>query len=57
MDRITLTKDSAILGTVMFGSPFLVLPYDEPVDKGGSIDYLGIVFGLGGLLLFNFAWK
>ncbi|KAF4913635.1 putative MFS-type transporter [Colletotrichum fructicola] len=47
----------AILGTVMFGSLFLVLPHDEPVDKGGSIDYLGIVFGLGGLLLFNFAWN
>ncbi|KAI8312327.1 hypothetical protein K4K59_006209 [Colletotrichum sp. SAR11_240] len=47
----------AILGTVMFGSLFLVLPHDEPVDKEGSIDYLGIVFGLGGLLLFNFAWN
>ncbi|KAK1853746.1 efflux pump antibiotic resistance [Colletotrichum chrysophilum] len=47
----------AILGTVMFGSLFLVLPHDEPVDKGGSIDYLGIVFSLGGLLLFNFAWN
>lgn len=35
----------------------MALPREEPVDKGGGIDYIGVVVGLGGLLLFNLAWK
>jgi hypothetical protein len=42
---------------VVVGSLFAVLPKDEPVDKEGSIDFGGIALGVGGLLLFNFAWK
>ncbi|KAH6685853.1 major facilitator superfamily [Plectosphaerella plurivora] len=46
-----------LLMLAVVGSLFAVLPKDEPVDKEGSIDFGGIAFGVGGLLLFNFAWN
>lgn len=36
---------------------FCLLPKEEPVDKQGKIDFIGIVLGLSGLILFSFAWK
>ncbi|PWI66611.1 hypothetical protein PCL_05024 [Purpureocillium lilacinum] len=36
---------------------WLVLPREEPVDKHGSIDYVGAALGLGSLLLYNIAWN
>ena len=33
------------------------MPKDEPLDKGGKIDYVGAILGLGSLILFSFAWK
>ncbi|KAJ0414465.1 major facilitator superfamily domain-containing protein [Aspergillus carlsbadensis] len=47
----------ACLGTVAVGSLFLVLPREEPVDKGGKIDWVGAGLGLSGLLLFSIAWN
>ncbi|KAM5349526.1 hypothetical protein ACJ41O_006031 [Fusarium nematophilum] len=35
---------------------FLVLPHEEPVDRNGKIDFVGIILGLAGLVLFAFAW-
>lgn len=34
-----------------------MLPREDPVDKEGSIDYIGAALGLGSLALFNFSWK
>jgi hypothetical protein len=34
---------------------FFILPKETPV--GGSMDWLGSVLGLSGMVLFNFAWK
>uniref|UniRef100_A0A8H7MY76 Major facilitator superfamily (MFS) profile domain-containing protein n=1 Tax=Bionectria ochroleuca TaxID=29856 RepID=A0A8H7MY76_BIOOC len=36
---------------------FCLLPKEEPVDKHGKIDFIGILLGLGGLILFSFAWN
>lgn len=36
---------------------FVVPGETEPLDKNGSIDYVGAFFGVVGLILFNFAWK
>lgn len=41
----------------VFGGLALLLPKEQPVDKGGKIDYMGACLGLGSLLLFNFCWK
>ncbi|KAK7953911.1 major facilitator superfamily-domain-containing protein [Apiospora saccharicola] len=38
------------------GLAFL-LPKEQPIDKGGKIDYMGACLGLGSLLLFNFCWN
>ncbi|KAF5536629.1 efflux pump antibiotic resistance [Fusarium mexicanum] len=35
---------------------FVVLPPEEPVDKEGKIDFIGILSGVSGLVLFSFAW-
>ncbi|KAG5743988.1 hypothetical protein H9Q70_013315 [Fusarium xylarioides] len=35
---------------------FVVLPSDEPVDKDGKIDFIGILSGVSGLVLVSFAW-
>ncbi|KAL4948466.1 MFS general substrate transporter [Aspergillus filifer] len=47
----------ACWGAVAVGCLFLVLPSEEPVDKGGQVDVVGAILGLGGLLLFNIAWN
>ncbi|KAE8327936.1 MFS general substrate transporter [Aspergillus sergii] len=47
----------ACFAALAFGGLFLVLPYEEPVDKGGKVDIIGAVLGLGGLLLFSIAWN
>lgn len=50
--------DRAILGAFVFTLFALIVPgEEEPFDKGGSIDYVGSYFGVGGLVLFNFVWK
>ncbi|GAM36590.1 hypothetical protein TCE0_018f05791 [Talaromyces pinophilus] len=45
------------LGALIFGGLFLVLPREEPVDEGGSVDYIGACLGVSGLVLFNIAWN
>ncbi|KAG0649214.1 putative MFS-type transporter [Hyphodiscus hymeniophilus] len=48
----------AILGAFVFTAFALVVPGEpEPFDKDGKIDYVGAYLGVGGLILFNFAWK
>ncbi|EOO02160.1 putative efflux pump antibiotic resistance protein [Phaeoacremonium minimum UCRPA7] len=47
----------ALLGAVVFGGLFFAFPKEQPVDKGGKIDYMGAALGLSSLLLFNFAWN
>ncbi|OBT77547.1 hypothetical protein VF21_04575 [Pseudogymnoascus sp. 05NY08] len=48
----------AMLGAVVFTLFALIVPGEaEPFDKGGSIDYVGSYFGVGGLVLFNFVWN
>ncbi|KAL4902154.1 hypothetical protein BDW74DRAFT_169654 [Aspergillus multicolor] len=47
----------ACWGAVAVGCLFLVLPKEEPVDKGGQVDVIGAVLGLSGLLLFSIAWN
>lgn len=47
----------AIIGACVFGVLGLLLPYDRPVDKNGSIDWIGAAFGTGGMILFNVAWN
>lgn len=53
----TLTYRRACLGALVFGALFFALPSEDPVDKGGEIDYIGSILGISGLALFNFAWK
>lgn len=47
----------AILGTFVFGILALLLPTDSPVDRKGTIDWIGAFLGTGGLIAFNIAWK
>lgn len=47
----------AILGTFVFGILALLLPTDSPVDRKGTIDWVGAFLGTGGLIAFNIAWK
>jgi hypothetical protein len=50
--------DRAALGALTFILFAFIVPGEvEPFDKGGSIDYVGSYFGVGGLVLFNFVWK
>jgi hypothetical protein len=42
---------------VVFVGLAILLPKENPVDKGGKIDVLGAVLGISGLLLFNICWK
>lgn len=56
-DDNCLTCTRALLGAVVFGGLFFAFPKEQPVDKGGKIDYMGAALGLSSLLLFNFAWK
>ncbi|KAK4038322.1 aminotriazole resistance protein [Parachaetomium inaequale] len=46
-----------LLGAVVYGVAIASVPADEPVDPRGRIDYGGTYLGVGGLLLFNFAWN
>ncbi|KUJ14948.1 MFS general substrate transporter [Mollisia scopiformis] len=47
----------AILGGVLFGALWFVLPPENAVDKEGSVDWLGAFIGLTSLILFNFVWN
>lgn len=56
--HIANSDNRAMLGAVVFTMFALIVPGEaDPFDKGGSIDYVGSYFGVGGLVLFNFAWK
>jgi hypothetical protein len=56
--RILISMDRAALGAITFTLFAFIVPGEaEPFDKGGSIDYAGSYFGVGGLVLFNFVWK
>jgi hypothetical protein len=46
-----------MLGFVVYGSIWLFVPDEEPVNKNGSLDWLGAYLAIGGLILFNFVWK
>lgn len=47
-----------MLGTVVFLLFALVVPAErEPMDKDGSVDYIGAFLGVSGLVLFNLVWK
>ncbi|KAI0057295.1 MFS general substrate transporter [Artomyces pyxidatus] len=48
---------SAISGTFVFATVYLSIPADDPVDRDGSIDFVGAYLGVGGLILFNFVWN
>lgn len=43
----------AIVEALILVGLFYLTPKETPVDKGGSIDYVGAVLGLSSLLLFN----
>ncbi|TVY53497.1 putative MFS-type transporter [Lachnellula cervina] len=48
----------AIVGVVTFTAFAFIVPGEpEPLDKNGSIDYVGAYFGVAGLILFNFVWN
>ncbi|KAK9452800.1 major facilitator superfamily-domain-containing protein [Dipodascopsis uninucleata] len=47
----------AIFGSCVFGILAFLLPHDHPVDRNGKIDWIGAIFGTGGLILFNIAWN
>ncbi|OJJ38749.1 hypothetical protein ASPWEDRAFT_127484 [Aspergillus wentii DTO 134E9] len=47
----------ACIETVFLVGLFAIFPSEEPVDKDGKIDSVGIVLGLAGLFLFNLAWN
>ncbi|RKL43954.1 hypothetical protein BFJ70_g4266 [Fusarium oxysporum] len=47
----------ASLGAICFSGLFFVLPSEQPADKSGKIDCIGIITGLGGLVLFSLAWN
>jgi hypothetical protein len=58
LDANSNSNDRAVLGAITFISFAFIVPGEaEPFEKGGSIDYVGSYFGVGGLLLFNFVWK
>lgn len=59
MLEMNSTDDNrGVFGAFVFTLFAWVVPGEaEPFDKGGSIDYVGSYFGVGGLLLFNFVWK
>ncbi|RFU77230.1 efflux pump antibiotic resistance [Trichoderma arundinaceum] len=47
----------AIAGAVIFGAAAILVPSEEvTMDPNGRVDYVGSYFGVGGLILFNFAW-
>ena len=45
------------IGVALFGGLFFAAPLEEIMHKNGKVDYLGAFLGLGGLILFNVAWK
>jgi hypothetical protein len=48
----------AIVGAVLFTAFAFIVPGEpEPLDKNGTIDFIGAYLGVGGLILFNFVWK
>lgn len=46
-----------MLGVVLFGALWFVLPSETVVDKEGDVDWFGAFLGLTALILFNFVWK
>ena len=47
----------ALLGAVVFGSLYMVLPKENPMCKGEPMDWFGGFLAMGGLILFNFVWN
>ncbi|KAL7924334.1 major facilitator superfamily domain-containing protein [Trichoderma austrokoningii] len=47
----------AVLGSVVYGAAIMVVPDDEPLDPGGTIDWVGAYLGMAGLIPFNFIWN
>ncbi|KAI9740020.1 MAG: hypothetical protein M1818_004771 [Claussenomyces sp. TS43310] len=47
----------AILGACVFGPMPFLLPHERPVDRNGTIDWIGASLGTGGLILFNVVWN
>ena len=47
----------AVLGGILFTGIALVVPPDHISDPNGKIDWVGAYLGVGGLILFNFAWN
>ena len=47
----------AILTTAIFAILWYLLPPETPVDRQGSIDWIGAALGTSGLIIFNFVWK
>ena len=45
-----------IAAAILVGLAFALVGAD-PVDKNGKVDFIGIIFGLGALVLFSFVWK
>lgn len=45
------------MGAALYTTLWIVLPSELPVDKGGSVDWIGACLGLSALVLFNFVWK
>ena len=47
----------ALLSLTVFIPLFFLLPPEVPVDKHGTIDWVGAAFGTTALILFNFVWN
>jgi hypothetical protein len=54
---LLMVLSSGLLGFVIYGATIVAVDADEPVDAGGSVDYIGAYLGVGGLILFNFVRK
>ncbi|KAH6896035.1 major facilitator superfamily domain-containing protein [Thelonectria olida] len=46
----------AMLEFTVLAVLFFILPREKPVDKDGKVDFVGILLGVSGLVLFSFAW-
>lgn len=55
--RGVLTENRTILGMVLFGALWFVLPNETVMNVDGDVDWFGAFLGLTSLILFNFVWK
>jgi len=46
-----------LLGTLVFGSLAIMMPSETPVSENETIDWVGSVLGIAGLIGFNFVFK